>query len=274
MSKQYQDFVIPTFNKYLMIPGLSPNFDPKWKENQFLDKTVDFCIQSIKDLNLKNCNTQKIQLDNVPPALYVQIGSKLTQSVFVYGSLDKQDTMKEEWTEQFSPFDPKVVDDCLYGRGSAGGPWGLFSLLGVFKAMQDLKIELPLMQILFESQKYSGSTNLVFVIKSIKYLIKPDYIFCLDSSCFDYDNLYVQTSTKGLLEFDLTTKMMSKGYHSGLGSGLIGDPFRVMMNLMDHLEDRKHGQLTFDFKVDIPPEQYDFMQSFIDNKKDDLKWNF
>lgn len=37
---------------------------------------------------------------------------------------------------------------------------------------------------------------------------------------------------------------MEKGYHSGLGSGVVADTFWILLDLMDQLENVKNGDVT------------------------------
>lgn len=63
----------------------------------------------------------------------------------------------------------------------------------------------PRFCLLFESEQKSGSDNLFQLMQELKdeYIKKPDYVFCLDSGCLDYDNFYVTTALKGVVDFDV-----------------------------------------------------------------------
>lgn len=62
---------------------------------------------------------------------------------------------------------------------------------------------------------------------------KLDYCFSLDASCFDYKNLYMTNSYKGEIQLDLSVNILQKQYHSGMGSGIIPEPLRVIFDLLD-----------------------------------------
>lgn len=61
-------------------------------------------------------------------------GYKSDKNILVYGYLDKNPPMNEEWSDNKNPFDPKVINKILYGRGSSHG-WSYYLLLGMIKAM-------------------------------------------------------------------------------------------------------------------------------------------
>jgi acetylornithine deacetylase/succinyl-diaminopimelate desuccinylase-like protein len=48
-------------------------------------------------------------------------------TVLMYGHLDKQPPLTEEWKKPYSPYEPVIEDDKLYGRGASDD--GTFLLL-------------------------------------------------------------------------------------------------------------------------------------------------
>jgi len=44
----------------LKIPSVTPDFDPQWSQNQFLEKALDFCIDAAKTLNINNFTAKKL----------------------------------------------------------------------------------------------------------------------------------------------------------------------------------------------------------------------
>lgn len=78
----------------------------------------------------------------------------------------------------------------------------------------------------------------------------------MDSGCFDYDHLCITTTLRGVLNFNLTVKVLKEGVHSGSGSGIIPDSFRILRNLLEQFEDSKTGRVLDEFYVNIPSDKY------------------
>lgn len=163
IQKQFSDFSIPNFVEFLKIANLSPDFDQDWFKNGLLDKSVDLCLQAATNLDLKNTTITKIpQQEGKPPALQIVVEANQSgKSILVYGHLDKT-PIDEEWTDGYSPYDPKIDDESkkLYARGSAFGGWSFFVVLGLIKALQKLELKSPKFCLYYETEEESGSSQL------------------------------------------------------------------------------------------------------------------
>lgn len=79
----------------------------------------------------------------------------------------------------------------------------------------------------------------------------PDYMFCLDSGCFDYDQLWLTSSLRGITIVDLTVEGAKGGYHSGEVGGIIPETFRVVRALLDRVDNSTTGVVA-DLNADVP----------------------
>lgn len=74
----------------------------------------------------------------------------------------------------------------------------------------------------------------------------------------NYDQMWVTTSLRGLVVSELEVSALKEGVHSGHGSGVIADTFRIARMLLSRLEDEKTGMIIPDaFKAQIPQERLD-----------------
>ncbi len=55
---------------------------------------------------------------------------------------------------------------------------------------------------------------------------------------------------------NLKAKVLEEGVHSGDGSGIIPDSFRICRQLIDRIEDAKSGEVHEKFQVTVPAERY------------------
>lgn len=73
----------------------------------------------------------------------------------------------------------------------------------------------------------------------------------MDSGIGDYNRLWVTNSLRGICNFDISIKTLTKGIHSGKGSGIAPETFMILRNLLANLEDSETGLLP-KFRVEIP----------------------
>ena len=73
----------------------------------------------------------------------------------------------------------------------------------------------------------------------------------------DYNRVWLSTSTRGNITFDLNVQCLQKGVHSGKGTGIAPDSYMVLRNLLNRIEnyDKETNNLTIpDLQVDISEE--------------------
>lgn len=66
-------------------------------------------------------------------------------------------------------------------------------------------------------------------------------MFCLDSGCIDYEHMCLTTTLRGVLNFSIKVSVTKEGVHSGMGSGIIPDTFRIGRELIERFENSKTG---------------------------------
>lgn len=69
----------------------------------------------------------------------------------------------------------------------------------------------------------------------------PDFVFCLDSGAFNYDQLWLTSSLRGICIVDLTVEFAKNGMHSGEVGGIIPETFRVVRALLDRVDNSATG---------------------------------
>jgi len=73
----------------------------------------------------------------------------------------------------------------------------------------------------------------------------------MDSGIGDYNRLWLTNTLRGICNFDLTIKSLTKGIHSGKGSGIAPETFMILRSLLARIEDSSNGILE-KFKTEIP----------------------
>lgn len=177
----------------------------------------------------------------------------------VYGHLDKQ-PYGPGW--ETSPTDPVIkdytcpdgrVDQALYGRGGGDDGYAPFTCMLGVKAAQEQGVKMPRICLVLETEEESGSEYLVTLLKMAADAIGPiDACFCMDSGAFDYNQLWITSSLRGICILDVTVEAGTSAYHSGEVGGIVPETFRVMRCLLDRLDDPQTGKCLKELDCPIP----------------------
>jgi acetylornithine deacetylase/succinyl-diaminopimelate desuccinylase-like protein len=101
---------------------------------------------------------------------------------------------------------------------------------------------MPRVCLVLETEEESGSENLIPLLNQAKEVTGvPDFLFCMDSGCIDYDHLWLTSSLRGVAIVDIEIKCGTIGYHSGEVGGIVPETFRILRTLLDRLDDSKNG---------------------------------
>lgn len=175
----------------------------------------------------------------------------------MYGHIDKQPHLTEQWREGLHPTQPVREGDRIYGRGVADDGYAWFTCIFILKALQTLKIPHNRVCLFFETDEESGSQDIEHYLDLCQERLgSPSLIFCLDSGTIDYEHFTVTTSLRGMVCANLKINTLKASIHSGDGSGVFPDTFRVSRMLIDRVENMVDGKLIDEFQVMIPKDKY------------------
>jgi len=184
--------------------------------------------------------------------VYVIEAQGSDKNVMLYGHLDKQPWM-EGWAEGLGPTTPVIKDGCMYGRGGADDGYSLFSCMLAIKNAQVQGVKMPRCAMVLETEEESGSPNLLTLLDVAKDFIgKPDFCFCMDSGAFNYEQLWLTSSLRGICIYDVTVSAAKGGYHSGEVGGIVPETMRVLRELMNRIDDPLTGQVVPELCTEIP----------------------
>ena len=121
------------------------------------------------------------------------------------------------------------------------------------KAAQVRGVDLPRICLVLETEEESGSENLISLLKiSEEYIGAPDCLFCMDSGCLDYEQLWATSSLRGCALVDLQVEAAKGGYHSGEVGGIVPETFRILRALLDRVDDVKTGRVAESLQSPVP----------------------
>jgi acetylornithine deacetylase/succinyl-diaminopimelate desuccinylase-like protein len=258
VDRTWDQDILPALDAYIRIPNKSPAFDADWMQHGYMDKAVklleDWARAKLKAL--PGSTLEVVRLDGRTPVIFIDIpgsGPPATETVLLYGHLDKQPEM-EGWSEGLDPWTPVMRDGKLYGRGGADDGYSLFASLTAILALAEQGAPHARCAVLIEACEESGSYDLPAYVEHLKARIgSPTLVVCLDSGCGNYDQLWLTTSLRGMAAGLLTVEVLDHGIHSGMGSGIVPDSFRIARHLLSRIEDPVTGKVTdAAFGVEIP----------------------
>ena len=260
ISAQWDADIVPQLIEYIKIPAKSPGFDREWAAHGFLDAAIKQAQAWVAAQNVPGLTLEIVRIAGRTPVLFFDIpatgGLDKSNTVLLYGHLDKQPEMTG-WREGLGPWIPVYEDGKLYGRGSADDGYAVFAALSAIMALDAQGIARPHCVGLIETCEESGSVDLPAYLE----LLAPrmgdiKLVIALDSGAGNYDQLWVTTSLRGLINGTMTVKVLTEGVHSGDAGGVVPSSFRVARQLLDRIDDSRTGVVKpAAFNCDIPPER-------------------
>ncbi len=253
VDRFWDEKALPTLERYIEIPNLSPFFDPDWRNTGHMMRAVRLLADWAKQQNLRDASIEVLEPEGKSPVILIEVAGKRPGTIFLYGHLDKQPEMIG-WEEGLGPWTPVRRGDRLYGRGSADDGYSTFGVVGAIKALQEQNVDHPRLVAMIESTEESGSFDLPWYVDHLKERIgTPDLIVCLDSGCGNYDQLWLTNSLRGVITGNLTARILEEGVHSGDAGGVIASTFRILRIILDRLEDAETGRVKPEWMyVDVP----------------------
>jgi acetylornithine deacetylase/succinyl-diaminopimelate desuccinylase-like protein len=258
MTRIWDKEIVPALTDYIRIPNKSPAFDADWQKHGHMEKVVIMFADwaRAKLANFPGASLEVVRLPGRTPLIFMEIRGTSAGTVLMYGHLDKQPEMLG-WDENKGPWLPLLQDGKLYGRGGADDGYAMFASLAALLALKEQGIAHARAVIVIEACEESGSPDLPFYIEHLAARIgEPDLVVCLDSGCGNYEQLWLTTSLRGLVNGNLTVRVLTEGVHSGAGSGIVPSSFRILRGLLSRIEDEATGRIKLgELFADIPQDR-------------------
>jgi len=250
----WDEEILPALYEYIRIPNKSPAFDPRWQQN--MDRAVALIEGWCRKQPVAGLSLEVVRLENRTPVIYMEVPGQGSETVLLYGHLDKQPEMSG-WRQGLSPWSPLREGDKLYGRGGADDGYASFASLAALRLVQQQNLPHARCVVLIEACEESGSTDLPAYIAHLAPRIgKPSLVVCLDSGCGNYEQLWMTTSLRGMVAGNLRVEILKEGVHSGDAGGIVPESFRLLRQLLSRIDDEQTGKVKLDaLQVQIPNER-------------------
>ncbi|WP_456242802.1 M20/M25/M40 family metallo-hydrolase [Actinopolyspora lacussalsi] len=256
VQQQWESSVLPSLSELVGIPAVSPAFDADWEANGHLDAVVEHVRGWIAARGITGAGIEVVRLPGRSPLLLVDVPATegaSEETALLYGHLDKQPPVGG-WSEGLGPWTPVVRDGRLYGRGAVDDGYSGYAAITAIEALRSHGGAHPRCVLLLETGEESGSPDLPAYLEHLgERLGRVGLVVCLDSGGGDYDRLWLTTSLRGMVQLNVTVRVLDAGQHSGAASGLVPDSFRVARQLLDRLEDSATGEIRLpELNVRVP----------------------
>ena len=253
----WENDILPSLSDLVTIPAVSQSFDADWAEHGHLAAAVEHVRGWLRGRGLPETAVEVIALDGRSPLLVADIpataGADGAGTVLLYGHLDKQPPAGG-WSAGLDPWKPVIRDGRLYGRGAADDGYAGYAATAAIEAVKAAGGEHARCVLLLETGEESGSPDLPDYLEHLRSRLgEVSLVVCLDSGAGDYERMWLTTSLRGLVQVDVTARVLSVGQHSGIAGGIVPSSFRVLRALLDRLEDAVTGEVLLpELSVDIP----------------------
>jgi len=261
VDSTWDETIIPTLEEYIRIPNQSPNYDLNWETNKYQDQAVTLFSEWAKAQAVIGMQVEVLTEKGKTPIILIEINPTDDTCnqlpVLMYGHLDKQPPLHGQWFVGLDPYVPVIKDGKLYGRGGADDGYAIFAAITSVRALQVQGVKHGRIVILIEASEESGSPDLPFWLERINHRLGDiGFIICLDSGCGTYDQFWLTTSLRGVIAISLKVQLLNEGVHSGVGTGVVADSFRVIRTLLNRIEDSETGRVLLDeLYTEIPPNR-------------------
>lgn len=269
VSQHWDRDITKQLVEYVKVPAKSPSFDRDWAAHGHLDRVLENARAWVAQQNVTGLTLEIIRLPDEhgkprTPVLFFDIpatgGMNAERTVLLYGHLDKQPEMVG-WRPGLGPWIPVLEgegdEQKLYGRGSADDGYAVYSALAAIVALDKQGVARPHCVGLIETCEESGSFDLPAYLEALAPRMgNVELVIALDSGAGNYDQMWVTTSLRGLVNGTLTVNVLTEGVHSGDAGGVVPSSFRVARQLLDRIDDSRTGVVKPEaFNCDIPDER-------------------
>jgi len=259
IARQWDDDIVAQLIEYIRLPAKSPHFDPDWERHGHIEASVAQAHAWAARQGIAGLHVEIVRLDGRTPVLFFDVparGPASQRTVLLYGHLDKQPEMTG-WRAGLGPWTPVIEDGRLYGRGGADDGYALFVALSAIAALDAEGTPRPRCVGLIETCEESGSYDLPAYLDALAPRMGDvALVIALDSGAGNYEQLWVTTSLRGLVNGTLSVDILTEGVHSGDAGGVVPSSFRIARRLLDRIDDSRTGEVACSaFRCEVPADR-------------------
>ena len=201
-----------------------------------IKRAAEFLSDNLKSIGM---NTVKIYETSGNPIVYAEHSEagKGKPTVLIYGHYDVQPPDPLELWDH-PPFEPTIVDDKIYARGSADDKGQAFFHIKSVESLLKSQAELPVnIKFILEGEEEIGSPSLVPFLENHRDLLACDLVLISDTSMFAKDTPSITYGLRGLTYMEIEVFGPKRDLHSGVYGGAVNNPANVLCEMIAKMKD-------------------------------------
>ncbi|MFA7360985.1 MAG: dipeptidase [Candidatus Kapaibacterium sp.] len=261
-----KDRYLEELKDFLSIPSISN--EEAHKDD--VKKACSWLENHLKGIGLDNVTVYQTEGHPIVYADCLKAGND-KPTVLVYGHYDVQPVDPLDlWTNP--PFEPTVIGNKIYARGSADDKGQIFIHIKSIEAHIKNYGKLPInLKVIFEGEEEIGSVNLYKFLDKQKELLKADYVVISDTSMYRDNMPSICYGLRGLCFMQIDVTGPNRDLHSGTFGGGVHNPINALAEIITQLKDNKNKVLIDGFYDDVvaleQKERDEFKRLPFDEKK-------
>lgn len=209
----------------------------------YLDETI---APLLSEMGFTFQKFENSQVDKGPFLIASRIESGNLPTILIYGHGDVVRGQVDQWRDGLSPFDVKVEDDRIYGRGTADNKGQhLINLMALKSVLQERGSLGFNVKFILEMGEETGSPGLHAFCSEQADALSADALIASDGPRLQPDTPTIFTGSRGGINFDLVVCLRDGAHHSGNFGGLLADPAIILVHALASITDQR-GQLAID----------------------------
>jgi len=214
----------------LRIPSVSS--DEEHKADMY--KTAEFIKQHL--LSIGADKAEVCETEGHPVVYAERIINLNLPTIVIYGHYDVQpEGDMELW--KTPPYEPTIIDDRIYGRGSDDDKGQLFMHMKALEFMIKNNCLPCNVKFMLEGEEEIGSPSLYNFVKENKEKLKGDVILVSDTSMIANDIPSMDVGLRGLTYVEVKVQGPNRDLHSGVYGGAVANPLNVLCQMVASLTD-------------------------------------
>lgn len=194
-------------------------------------------------------------------------------TVLIYAHYDVQPVKESEW--KYPPFEPRVENGKVYGRGASDDKSGVMTTIWAIEAMLNKEGRLPVnVKFMFDGEEEIGSPDFNHFLTENKDLLKADFALNADGMQFSDSIPSIQMSLRGAVQLEFTVKTADIDAHSGQFGGKTANAVVAMSQIIASLYDQKGNVAVegfYDRVIPLTTEERAMIAKIPYHKEEDMK---
>lgn len=230
-----QPEILEWLKSFLRIPSVSA--DPSFVQS--MHEARRFLIERLIRIGLNN--VQLLEGGGEPAVYGEWIGAPGKPTLLIYGHYDVQPADPIElWVTP--PFEPTVVDDRIYGRGTSDVKGSTTIALEVVASFLALRGRCPVnIKVFLEGEEETGSPSLRALTNRYQELLKADAAISADGGRASPTVPTINTGARGVAQLEVRLRGASKDLHSGRYGGAVRNAVHEIARLVGSLHSADGG---------------------------------